>query len=370
MRNTLPRVKGSGASRRFKVISGFTGTGTGGSTTLQGGINESTTNTGPGGLAYIRPPYISYAGYDVSLPYVSWGLSDSVSWQAEYQGQGFEDIRSLSNTALLYATMLLDERYDLYGRGSLSGYAGALGTPGSVTLSAVAASVTPAGSSTLSTATYWVIVAADGGDLLGVTGGFHQGPTTAAASVAVTSGQAIEVTVGTDVAGALGYNLFVASVGGGPFCYAGRTGYDIGFVTAPPSLANGTAAASASDASAVATNFDGLLTNLAGLQRVREAAQLDVQHHQPRRRTADPLLVPVRRGEGRPGRDLVQRPRPQPALQRAPVGQQRQQLPGISSPDQSINGVKIGAIVQSIYNQITGKELDFKVHQSMQGNDD
>ena len=40
------------------MISGFTGTATGGVGTLQPGITESTTNVGPGGLAYIRPPYI------------------------------------------------------------------------------------------------------------------------------------------------------------------------------------------------------------------------------------------------------------------------------------------------------------------------
>lgn len=78
-----------------------TGTGTGGITTTQPGISETTTNAGPGGLQYARGPYINYAGYDVTLPYVSTSLSDSVSWQAEYQGQGFEDVRSLSNTALL-----------------------------------------------------------------------------------------------------------------------------------------------------------------------------------------------------------------------------------------------------------------------------
>ena len=103
LRNTIPRVKGQGAVRRFKVISGFTGTGTGGITTTQPGITESTQNTFLG-QTLVRPPQISYAGYDVNLSYVSWGLSDFVSWQAEYEGQGFEDVRSLSNTALLYST--------------------------------------------------------------------------------------------------------------------------------------------------------------------------------------------------------------------------------------------------------------------------
>jgi hypothetical protein len=109
-RNSLPRLHGQGAARRFKIISGLTGSGTGGVTTLQTGFNETTTNVGPGGLAFIRPPYMQYNGFDVVQSYVSQGLSDSVSWQAEMQGEGFQDIRSLSHTALLYATMLLELR--------------------------------------------------------------------------------------------------------------------------------------------------------------------------------------------------------------------------------------------------------------------
>ena len=84
LRNMIPRVKGQGGARRFKVISGFTGTGTGGATTVQPGINESSTNAGPGGLSYIRGPYINYDGYDVTLNYVTTSLSDSVSWQAQF----------------------------------------------------------------------------------------------------------------------------------------------------------------------------------------------------------------------------------------------------------------------------------------------
>ena len=83
LRNSIPRVKGQGGARRFKVISGFTGTGTGGQTTTQPGINESSTNAGPGGLSYIRGPYIQYSGIDTTLNYVTTSLSDSVSWQAE-----------------------------------------------------------------------------------------------------------------------------------------------------------------------------------------------------------------------------------------------------------------------------------------------
>ena len=61
IRNSTPRIKGQGGARRFKVISGFTGTGTGGATTVQPGINESSTNAGPGGLSYIRGPQCGVA---------------------------------------------------------------------------------------------------------------------------------------------------------------------------------------------------------------------------------------------------------------------------------------------------------------------
>ena len=269
LRNSIPRLKGQGGARRFKVISGFTGTGTGGITTTQPGVTETTTNAGPGGLAYIRPPYVSYAGYDVALNYVSWGLSDSVSWQAEYQGMGFEDIRSLSNTALLYATMLLDERLICYGRGTTgNGYTGALGTPTVTSCTAVSASIAPGGTSTLtSSSTVWVLVAADGGDLLGTNGTtMHQGPTSTTgttASVACSTGlTAVQVNIGSDVAGALGYNLYAASVQAGPYYYAGRTGYNVGFITSQPTGGPSTTSG-AVDASAVSTNFDGLLTNTA-----------------------------------------------------------------------------------------------------------
>lgn len=365
LRNSIPRVRGKGSARRFKVISGFTGTGTGGISTLNGGISESTTNTGPGGLSYVRPPYISYAGYDTVINYVSWGLSDSVSWQAEYEGQGFDDPVSLSMMALLYATMLLDERYMLYGRGTTgNGYAGALGTP-TISLSAVAASVSPQGSSTLAGITYWVVVAADAGDLLGVTGGLHQGPctsgTASSASVSVSAGQAIQVSVSSDVAGALGYNMFVASTSSGPFYYAGRTGYNKGYIVSQP-VTGASVASSAADGSAIATNFDGLFTNLAasGGYVTRLNSTFSTSTPGVEFQTAFSSLY-----------DSVKADPDEIWLN----GHDRNQLSNALLTGSNTNnyriyipegttgsGVRIGALVQSLVNQITGKELDLLVH--------
>ena len=362
LRNRIPRVKGQGAARRFKTISGFTGTGTGGIGTLQPGITESTTNVGPGGLAYIRPPYISYAGFDTVLSNVSWGLSDSVSWQAEYEGQGFEDIRSLSNTALLYSTMLMDERLMLYGRATTgNGYAGALAAPGSVT----AASASVGGSLTSGVWTY--VVASDAGDLLGTTGAFHQSATTAEASVTVPASGAFTVTVGTDAPGALGYNVFVASVHGGPYFYAGRSGYNKILVQSATTTTASVAASSA-DASAVATNFDGLLTNIAAngyttrLNSTFSTSTPGVELQTMFSSVWDSVKADPDEAWFN-GHDRNQ-------LSNALLAGNNVNNYAIRVVEpQNANGVTIGALVQGIVNQITGKEVEFNVHPWMpQGN--
>ena len=362
LRNSIPRIKGQGGARRFKVISGFTGTGTGGVTTTQPGINETSGNVGPGGLSYIRGPYINYAGYDVTLNYVTTSLSDSVSWQAEYQGQGFEDIRSLSNTALLYSTMLLDERLMIYGRGTTgNGYAGALGTPGSVTTAAVNASVAPGGKSTVTSGSVFVVVAADAGDLLGTNGySMHQGPSTAQVAVATSSGQAVQVTVGTDVPGALGYNLYASSVSGGPYFYAGRTGYNVGYITSLPQ-SGPSVAASGADQSAVATNYDGLLTNTAAsggyttrlnapFSTTAPGAEYQVAFGSLYESVkADPEEIWIN------GFDRLQ-------LSNAIVNNAANSAYRVFIPNDSVGGVKAGTVVQSLLNEVTGTEIPLTVH--------
>ena len=362
LRNSIPRVKGQGGARRFKVISGFTGTGTGGITTTQPGVAEGTTNVGPGGLSYIRGPYISYAGYDVTLNYVTTSLSDSVSWQAEYQGQGFEDIRSLSNTALLYSTMLLDERLMIYGRGTTgNGYAGALGTPANVTTAAVNASVAPGGTSSIASGSVFVVVAADAGDLLGTNGtAMHQGPATAQVAVATSSGQAVQVTVGTDVPGALGYNLYASSVSGGPYFYTGRTGYNVGYIT---SLSNSgpSVAASGADQSAVATNYDGLLTNTAasGGYTTRLNAPLSTTAPGAEYQTAFGSLYEAVKSDPEEiwmnGFDRLQ-------LSNAIVNNAANSAYRVYIPNDAVGGVKAGTVVQSLMNEVTGTEVPITVH--------
>jgi hypothetical protein len=370
LRNSLPRLKGQGSARRVKVISGWTGSGTGGQTTTQPGINESTQNTFQG-LTLVRPPSISYSGYDVTYNYTSWGLSDSVSFQAEFQGQGFDDLRSLSNSALLFSTMLLDERMILFGRGtSANGYTGALGTPASVTLAAVSASVAPSlpsGGAALA-ASPFVVIAADAGDLLGTNGySMHQGPATAAASVAVTSGQAIQVTVGSDVAGALGYNLYVGSVSTGPFYYAGRTGYNVGYVTYQPT-SGPTVTSSGADQSAVSTNWDGLLTNCAASGGYVKRLNSTLSTTNPGTEfqavfgnlyeavKADPETLLMN------GFDRAQ-------LSNALLANASQAAYRVMITTDQQGNAKAGVVVSSLLNEVTGSEVNIMVHPFLpQGN--
>ena len=269
LRNKLPRKKGVGTSHRVKRILGYTGTGTGGIGQTWPGITESTT-TAFGSINYGRGPKISYAADDLVLPYNSYSLSDSVSFDANFSGMGYQDLRQLSSTSTLYATMLMEERMMLMARGTASGYSGALSAPTFTLASPVAG----AGQTALAATTYYVNVTADAG----ISGsGFGESILGTEASTAVASGDVLTITVGTAVAGALGYNIYVGTATGaanlkyqgtlkgtGTFTIQGAsatglTGNNAAFTT------SGAAASRASaDTSAYATGYDGILPTVLG----------------------------------------------------------------------------------------------------------
>ena len=92
LRNRIPRKKGVGTSHRIKRITGYTGTGTGGQGQIWPGITESTT-TAFGSINFERGSKISYTADDIILPYNSYSLSDSVSFDANFSGLGYQDLR-------------------------------------------------------------------------------------------------------------------------------------------------------------------------------------------------------------------------------------------------------------------------------------
>jgi hypothetical protein len=269
LRNKLPRKKGVGTSHRVKRITGYTGTGTGGIGNTWPGITESTT-TAFGSINYERGPKISYAADDLVLPYNSYSLSDSVSFDANFSGMGYQDLRQLSSTSTLYATMLMEERMLLMARGTASGYSGALSAP--TVTGAAAVAVSPQVG--LAAGNYFVKVTADAG----ISGsGFGESIlSTVTAPIGVSAGDVIELTI-TPVVGALGYNIYIAlgNSGNADLKYVGTakstsaviegstavglTGDNFAFST------TGVAATrAAADTSAYATGYDGILPTVLG----------------------------------------------------------------------------------------------------------
>lgn len=255
LRNRLPRKKGVGLSHRFKVISGFTGSGTGGVGNTFPGITDSTT-TAFGSINYLRGPKIAYAGSDKVVPYKQFSLSDAVPFSAQFAGQGYQDIRQLSQTSVLYASMLMEERMLLMGRGTDSGFVGALAAPAI----ALTARTAAAGESALTgfTTKVYVYVTSDAGS-------FGQSVLSTVANVAVSAGQVVDVAI-TDAAGALGYRVYVGTGASQPadtaIWYAGRTGYNL-FTLQGALPTSGTAASTiVADTSAYASGYDGMLPQI------------------------------------------------------------------------------------------------------------
>jgi len=267
LRNRIPRKKGVGTSHRIKRITGYTGTGTGGQGQIWPGITESTT-TAFGSINFERGSKISYTADDIILPYNSYSLSDSVSFDANFSGLGYQDLRQLSSTSTLYATMLMEERMMLMGRGTATGYAGALSAP-AITVTAPSAGT---GQVALANATYYVYVTADAG--ISSTG-FGES-VVSSVSTQATSSQVLKIVVNTAVVGALGYNVYIGTTTGVANAkYQGTfkslTGYVVGAgsATVGDTLVYSTASSilasrASSDTSAYATGYDGILTTLLG----------------------------------------------------------------------------------------------------------
>jgi len=272
LRNKIPRKKGIGTSRRVKRITAYTGTGTGVGN-LWPGITETTQNNfAPGAVTPFqleRGPQISYQADDLVLPYNSYSLSDQVSFDANFSGMGYQDLRQLSSTSTLYATMLMEERMFLYARGTASPYVGALSAVTGIVASSPAA-VT--GQTALAAGTYYIYITANAG----ISGsGFGESIVSAVASETVASGDVLGLTW-TAVSGAIGYNIYVGTATGTANCkYVGTSQGNSCVVQGATAInlvgdnfafsTTGAAASRANaDTSAYATGYDGIIPTVLG----------------------------------------------------------------------------------------------------------
>jgi len=367
LRNRIPRKKGVGTSHRVKRILGYTGTGTGGVGNIWPGVTQSTTNSF-GSLSLERGPQISYAADDLVLPYNSYSLSDSVTFDANFSGLGYQDLRQLSSTSTLYATMLMEERMMLFARGTASGYSGALAQ---VTGVSAASPVAATGQTALASGTYFAVVTADAGVSAN---GFGESIASAIVTETVNTGDVLELTW-TAVTGALGYNIYVGTTTGlANLTYQGTvkgaTKAVINGAGTTSLLANnfaltttGAAASRATaDTSAYATGYDGILPTVLNpaisgainnINSTFSTANPGVEFQNVfatmySNVKADPDLVLLNGNDRKQLSDAIK------------SGSTANYRLTIQEPGK--DGVTYGSIVTGLQNEVTGKAVDLMVH--------
>lgn len=359
LRNKLPRKRGVGTSHRIKRITGYTGTGTGGQGNIWPGITESTTNTF-GSIAYERGPKISYTAEDAIFPYFSYSLSDSVSFDANFSGLGYEDLRQLSSTSTLYATMLMEERMLLMSRGTASGLSGALAAP-TFTLTAASAG---AGQVALANATYYVYLTADAG-------AFGQSVLSSVVSQATTS-QLLNITVTVPSTGALGYNVYVGTASGAANAkYIGRISGTTGTIQGPTSTTttgdnlvfstSGVAASTiTADTSAYATGYDGIIPQIISNGGVVNSINSTFSTSNPGVEFQNVFASMYNSVKADPDEIFLNgsdRKQLSDAIKNGSTANYRLNL----TQDERGNYIG-GATIGALYNEITGKMVDLTVH--------
>lgn len=367
LRNRIPRKKGVGTSHRVKRILGYTGTGTGGVGNIWPGITENSTSTF-GSINFERGPQIAYAADDLVLPYNSYSLSDQVSFDANFSGLGYQDLRQLSSTSTLYATMLMEERMMLFARGTASGYSGALSAPTFTKASPVAAGSQVA----LAAATYYINVTSDAG----ISGnGFGESILGTEVSEVVAAGDVLTITVSTAVPGALGYNIYVGTATGaanlkyqgtlkgtGTFTIQGATATGLTGNNAAFTTTGAAASRATSDTSAYATGYDGILPTVlnpsisGAINSINSTFSTanpgvefqDVFATMYSNVKADPDLVLLNGNDRKQLSDAIK------------SGSTANYRLTIQEPGK--DGVTYGSIVTGLQNEVTGKAVDLMVH--------
>jgi hypothetical protein len=196
LRNKVPRVPGQGTSHRAKLVTGITGSQTGGQGAQRVSISEVPSGQSIGGNWPLSIPASgSQTATDMNIPYSFFGLSESLSWLAQFAGQGFEDVSALANLVLLQEFMLAEE-YSM-----LSGTKTALTTPSAPTLSARSAGTGETALSGITTNLYVKVSALNY---------FGETLASTAANVAPSAGQVVDVTI-SPVRGAFVYNIYVST---------------------------------------------------------------------------------------------------------------------------------------------------------------
>lgn len=424
--NEMPRENdGIGSAMQYRRILGWSNSGVGGIPDLMpfmasefpsaqstsnlpqfGGYANTTGGVASGGLGLRRGQKITYVADAKQITYVELSLSDVVSTKAYYIGQGYQDPRQLSATALLWAHKGGEERAMLYGRGVTAlGYTGPVSAPTGF----VAANVVTANTGgTIPNGTYSVMLTA-------IAGGGESAPSAVATGgTAITGGGVgtVTITFPQIPSGGLGWNIWMLNAATGNFFFQasvpnGNLTYTLtAYNTTGPTTAN----SSVVDTTANPNGYDGLLTVLMNPSVSGYVASY-VSNATPANsvnsvgggitgstacgdgpwQTAFAALYGASTNPGNYGMNsgapswpwtagtaygqkLLSRPQKVfvDGAIRAAMGQFVRKAAGgstayrlVMQADAATGGAQVGAIVNGIANQVTGDMVDFDVHPYM-----
>lgn len=215
LRNTTPRTQGLGAKAEYKAIVGVSGITTANVWGSEGSSGQK----------------INLATADITVNYRSLKVAGALSFEQQWAGQGYIDSKATEVVNVLRQLMVMEEQALLFGCNSTAAAAtqfgpGAVGTPASPTLAAVAAGGTgaPSANSSLGAVTVFVKITA-------VTGMGESLPS-AEVSQAVAANQYVKVTLPTlqTVSGqpVLYYNVYASTTTGTEkLCTSAQLTYDV-----------------------------------------------------------------------------------------------------------------------------------------------
>jgi hypothetical protein len=350
LRNQIPRGKGQGTARQFRVVDGWSNSGFGGVADKSPFMDSQTTTEHFGPMELRRGKKIEYASHDETAAYVEMSLSDQVNWVSQFAGQGFQDIRSLSQTALLWSHLGGEERAMLYGRGaSGNGYAGPVAAP-------VISSSTATTGGTIAAGTYPVVVTAVSGFGESVISNNTSQVTTGSTST-------ITVNVTTEPAGSIGrYRVYVGTAGGAVGTAKLQTEFTGTTVTLTSLSTTGATNPGTTDTSVQARGYDGFLTVQSDPDRSGYYKNLNatLATGTPGSEFQDAFLSLWQSVKADPDHIWVD------GATAKNLGDLLQRHDGSSSYRLQLNGDGhghfLGSVVTGIENQVTRKMVPFNVH--------
>ena len=173
------------------------------------------------------------------------GVTEELSWLAQFAGQGYEDISALANLIMLQE-MMLGEEYSL-----ICGSSANLATPATPTITARTAGSNETTNG--ANGTFNVKVSA--------TNWFGETAVSSAATGSTLAGQVTDVTIVPSV-GAMNYNIYVSTGGTYYLMATGVGGVKFTLQGAPP--ATGTAAPSTDSGTGKSTRIEGVIPTRTG----------------------------------------------------------------------------------------------------------